>query len=207
MRFHVVLLTVAAAVAVGGTAVYATRATWLRGLASTLVCERQDDASDVVLIDNVGPYYALFARARDLEASTRTGAVIVPVLRNPWRVEPDAVADAFVEVQCRIAGLAHCETFDVDVQEPISLHVAAAAAANLRARSVQSVLLVTPGFRSMRSLEVYRSELSAHGISVHCQPVFTGLDARNWSTSTHGLQDVVLQWLKLWYYRLWVLPD
>jgi hypothetical protein len=28
----------------------------------------------------------------------------------------------------------------------------------------------------------------------------------NWTQTWHGIQDVVEQWLKLQYYRLWVLP-
>jgi len=39
-----------------------------------------------------------------------------------------------------------------------------------------------------------------------CEPAREGRDAHTWAQSWHGVEDVAEQWLKLQYYRLYVLP-
>ena len=92
--------------------------------------------------------------------------VIVPVLRSPWDEEPISVRRGIAELMCSVAGIAPCDTFEAVIKEPISLNLAFDAAATLEARGARSVLLVTPGFRSQRSLEVYGAVLGPRGIAV-----------------------------------------
>ena len=72
-------------------------------------------------------------------------------------------------------------------------------------RSVRSVILVTEGFRSRRAAEIYLHVLKPLGITVYIQPVFGSRTADNWFRSWHGIQEIGLQFIKLWYYRLAVL--
>jgi hypothetical protein len=43
------------------------------------------------------------------------------------------------------------------------------------------------------------------GIKVHCVPVFGQKSPANWTKTWHGIQDVTEQFLKLQYYRFYVL--
>lgn len=43
------------------------------------------------------------------------------------------------------------------------------------------------------------------GITVSCIPVFVGAARENWSQTWHGIQEVTEQFLKLQFYRFYVL--
>ena len=75
-----------------------------------------------------------------------------------------------------------------------------------RAQRIRSVIVVTPLFRSRRSALVYSATLGPAGVTVWCEPVQGSVGVNAWTRSWHGIQDVVQQWLKLHYYRLYVLP-
>ena len=66
-------------------------------------------------------------------------------------------------------------------------------------------MLLSPGFRSYRDDLVYDMVLNPAGIRVCCVPVFGQQTPENWMGTLHGIQEVVLQFLKLQYYRLWVI--
>lgn len=202
-RFRLALVLLLAAASFAGA--IATRRIWLRSAADSLVCPSSEVESDAALVDNVDHDYMLFARTRQLLAGGLIRDVVVPVVRRPALDEPPEVTIGVVELMCRVADLHRCDTFETALEEPISLNLARAAARELKTRSIRSVLLVTPGFRSQRALEIYAPILEAHGVTVRCQPVFGTQDPSNWFDSAHGVQDVVLQFLKLWYYRILVL--
>jgi hypothetical protein len=71
---------------------------------------------------------------------------------------------------------------------------------------IRSVLLVAPLFRSRRSALVYAAALGDAGVDSTCQPAKGLYDDGSWMQSWHGIEDVVEQWIKLQYYRLYVLP-
>ena len=89
--------------------------------------------------------------------------------------------------------------------EPISLNAALQIRDFLTTAQLRSVIVLTPGFRSQRSLLVYQAVLAPAGIKVYCVPVFGEKSAKNWMKTWHGIQDVTEQWLKLQYYRFYVL--
>jgi hypothetical protein len=182
----------------------ATREYWLRAAGNSLVCEQSAGPSDAILIDNVEANYSLFERAQRLEARGLSKVVLVPVL-NSTSDEPGAVSLGFVHVMCGISRLRNCTTFDAPEREPISLNVARRCAGELRARGIRSVIVVTEGFRSRRAAEIYRGVFAPLGITVWIQPVFGSRTPDNWFRSWHGIQEVGLQFAKLWYYRLAVL--
>jgi hypothetical protein len=90
--------------------------------------------------------------------------------------------------------------------EPISLNAAMDIRDFVEREGIKSVVVVSPLFRSRRSLLVYDATLGAAGIAVGCEPVRDHRDPHDWSDSMHGIQNVAEQWLKLQYYRLYVLP-
>jgi hypothetical protein len=197
-----VTLIITVALCIGG---YATRQAWLRLGAESLVCAPAELPSDAILIDNVEHKYILFERAQWLKAHGLASTVLVPILGSISDSEPSDVSLGFVDVMCRISRVSDCVTFHVSSVEPISLNLARGTAQELKARGVRSVLLVTDGFRSRRAFDVYAAVLGPLGITVHCQPVFGSHTPLNWSESTHGVEEVGLQFIKLWYYRVIVM--
>jgi hypothetical protein len=186
---------------------YATRGTWLRIGAQSLVCEPGHEASDAILIDLVGRGYPLFERAKVLQDKGLARTILVPVLRDQRQSEPLSLSVAVIDLMCTTAHLAQCITLDVPLAEPISLNMATRIGDDLKSRGVRSILLVTDGFRSKRSAVVYSAILRPLGIAIRCQPVFGTRSTSDWYRSRHGIQDVGLQLLKLLYYRIFVLPS
>jgi hypothetical protein len=90
--------------------------------------------------------------------------------------------------------------------EPLSLNVARQVRDFLRREHIGSVTVVSPGFRSRRSSLVYHAILGEAGIASSCVAVFGPETPENWSDSWHGRQRVGLEFVKLVYYRLYVLP-
>jgi hypothetical protein len=60
--------------------------------------------------------------------------------------------------------------------------------------------------RSHRSALLYDATLGRAGIAVRYEPVEGTRSVTTWTRSWHGIQEVAEQWLKLEYYRLYVLP-
>ena len=90
--------------------------------------------------------------------------------------------------------------------EPISLNAAYDVLRFLEREHIHSVTVVSPLFRSRRSALVYGAVLGPAGITVRCEPVRGMRDVNSWTRSWHGVQDVAEQWLKLQYYKWYVLP-
>ena len=84
-----VTLLVIVALCIGG---YATRQTWLRLGAESLVCVPAEEPSDAVLIDNVEYRYVLFERAQRLKARGLASTVLVPILGPVSDSEPNDVS-------------------------------------------------------------------------------------------------------------------
>ena len=180
---------------------------WLSAvIADSLVCDASVAPSDAILVENFDPDYLVFERASRLRRAGVAGRVLVPVASNAVTYEPNAVAVGMSEVMARIARLGPVEMVPVREVEPISLNAAYDVLRFLEQERIQSVVVVTPLFRSRRSALVYGAALGRAGISVRCEPVqgLRGVDT--WTETWHGLQGVGEQWLKLQYYRFYVLP-
>ena len=72
-------------------------------------------------------------------------------------------------------------------------------------QKVKSIIVVTPVFRSRRSLMIYDSVLAPAGITVRCSPVIGLKTVDNWTQTWHGIQEITEQFIKLQYYRFWLL--
>lgn len=189
-----------------GAAVYLARGAWLPTVAASLVCDPGEAHGDAILVDFVEHNYSLFQRAQQLQSADATRLLLVPVLTTDDDEATSRVATGVADVMCRVAQATPCTSFPVRVIEPISLNLAHRAAEELGKRGVRSVLLVTSAFRSRRSAAIFGKVMEPRGIKVHCQPVYGQRTPENWYRTWHGVQDVVLQAVKLAYYRLAVLP-
>ena len=193
-----------AVVAVLILTLWTTRSWWTVAVAGSLVCDRNPAASDAILVENFDHDYLVFERATDLRRAGLAPRVIVPV-----RADSSGLSDVALGTTELLARLAHVGPFDVvpmGQTEPISLNAAHDVLRFLQREHIRSVIVVSPLFRSRRSALVYESMLGRAGVIVRCEPVEGLQGVKTWTDSLHGIQNVVEQWLKLQYYRLYVLP-
>jgi hypothetical protein len=181
-------------------------ALWVSNLGRTLVCDEQPGPGDAILIENFDPNYLVFERAAELSAAGRASRVFVPVNAASDPTQPNIVSLGIIEVMARVAHLQDFEIIPITLTEPISLNAAYQIRAALRDARVSSVIVVAPGFRSRRSLLIYRAVLGEAGISTRCVAVFGPHTPENWTRTWHGIQEVVEQYVKLQYYRFRVMP-
>jgi hypothetical protein len=184
----------------------ATRALWMRAIGRGLVCASSVAPSDAIVVDNFDYNYLVFEHTAELQRSGIGSRIYVPAeaSRDPTRV--GTVARLIVEAMVRVADVHDPEIFPVPEREPISLNVALVVRDTLTRAGVHSVVLVTPAFRSRRAELIYERVLSPVGITVGCAPVFGSRTHETWRQSWHGVQEVTEQFLKLQYYRFYVLP-
>jgi hypothetical protein len=184
--------------------VWATRSFWTLKPGQSLVCQEQFGHSDALLLENFDPDYLVFERAAALQRKGIAEKAFIPVVAGDSEML-NTVWAGFAEVMIRIAHLTNTEVIPVVETEPISLNAADQIRDFLVKEHISSVIVVTPGFRSRRSLLVYSTVLSHAGVAVGCVPVFGLNSVNNWTSTWHGVQDVALQFLKLQYYRFYVL--
>jgi len=187
-------------------AVWAAKPWWAVSLAEGLTCSPSAQPGEALLVENFDPEPLVFARAAELARSGVSGRVLVPVraaAHDPTSTNP--VSLGITETLARVARLDKMEIIPVQEVEPITLNVAYKLRDFLTAHQVRSVTVLTQGFRSRRSYMVYSSVFNPAGISVSCFPVFGPRDATTWMTSWHGMEDVFEQFIKLQYYRFYVL--
>jgi hypothetical protein len=192
--------------ALAGAALWLTSGWWTEAIARSLVCEADSAPAEAILIENFDPTYLLFERAARLRRAGLAPRVLVPAASDPGTEEPNAVALGTAELMARIARTGAIEIVPVREVEPISLNAARDVRRFLERERIRSVIVVAPLFRSRRSALVYGATLGRAGIAVRCQPVQGARGASTWTGSWHGVQEIVQEWLKLQYYRLYVLP-
>jgi len=179
---------------------------WTVAVGRSLVCDAGVGPSDAILIENFDPDYLLFQRARELRRAGLASRVIVPIRTDRDTEAFNDVAVGIAEVMARISRIGPLEFVPVRESEPISLNVARDVQRFLQRERIDSVIVVTPLFRSRRSLLVNDAVLGPAGVAVRCEPVQKSRGVDTWTDSWHGIQEVVEQWMKLQYYRLYVLP-
>lgn len=174
-------------------------------LGQSLVCKEKMAPSDVILVDDFDADYLLFERAAQLQQQGLAPRVLVHALASHDPERPNALEQDIIELMAQMARLYRPEILPVQMIEPISLNAAYQIRDFLATTQPRSVLVVTPGFRSRRSFLVYQTVFAPAGIDVYCVPVFGTKTPQNWTTTWHGIQDVIEQFLKLQYYRFYVL--
>jgi hypothetical protein len=183
-----------------------TRGVWVPGIGRSLACTETIDRADAILVDNFEENYLLFERAAELQKAGMGPRVLVPTDMSSDSGRPSVVTSGIVELMARVAWLQAWETIPVREIEPISLNAAYQIREVLTKERIRSVVVVSPGFRSRRSSLIYRSVFGQAGVAVSCAPVFGQKSPETWTTTWHGIQEVSEQFLKLQYYRFYVLP-
>ena len=178
---------------------------WTVALAESLVCRTNAAPSDAILVENFDADYLLFERATELRRKGLAHRVLVPVRMDPTS-EPNPVGLGTAKVMAAVAHLDTLEAVPYREVEPISLNAAYDVLRFLRQQDLRSVIIVAPSFRSRRSALIYGATLGRAGIAVTCEPVPGVIDVESWTGTLHGIQNVMEQWVKLQYYRLYVLP-
>lgn len=183
-----------------------TRAWWVPAIGWSLACTSSIESPDVILIDNVDTNYHLFEMAADLKARAVGDWVLVPVTASPLDPqEPGLASRAIVDAMARVAHLDSMVLLPVKGGEPITLNVAREVRDFLKGTEARKVLLLTAGFKSKRLLLIFSRVLGEADLEVCCLPVWGTYRPETWTSRWHGIQEVVLQHVKLAYYRLWVL--
>jgi hypothetical protein len=195
----------AAAVVLCAVLTYLTRGWWAAALGQSLICAEGTATADAVVLDNLDNEFGLFRRAAELQRTREASRVLVPVATS-YEEDASFAAQEAVRAFARAAGLSDMEIIPVQIEEPISLNAAYQVRDVLVKERVRSISLLSPAFRSKRSELVYRAVLADQGITINCSPVPSRINPQAWTRTWHGIQDVVLQFSKLQYYRLWVLP-
>ncbi len=184
---------------------FLTRNYWTVKLGESLACSATPPQSDALLLENFDPDFMVFERARDLLASGVARRVLVPIAQDKTTKRANPVAIGIMNVMASSAQLPTPTVIPIPEVEPISLNAAREIRSFLVREKIPSITVVSPGFRSRRSELVYRTVLNPAGISVGCVPVFRTSPV-NWTQTWHGIEDLLEQFVKLAYYRLYVLP-
>jgi hypothetical protein len=179
----------------------------MASVGQSLVCTEGPGESDVILVENFDPNYLVFERAAALQRAGLASRALVPVQRSGDPGAANPVSLGVAEVMARQARLRAWEPVLVGETEPVTLNAAFQIRDRLAQDDVRSVIVVTPGFRSRRSALVYDAVLKDLHASVYCVPVFGRITPERWAATWHGIQQVTEEWLKLQYYRLYVLPS
>jgi hypothetical protein len=198
-RFRLIVLSAAALL------VYLTHTVWLEAIGRSLIHEQDLEPADVLLLENFDTEYLVFEMGSTLLRSGYAERVLIPIIIPEKAAGVNLVEQGFVEVMCRVARIDKCRILPVRQTEPISLNAARQIADTLESEGLDSVIVVSPRFRSARSFLVYDSVFTPRGIRVQCQAASAVRTYNNWWKTWHGLQDIGLETAKLLYYRLWVL--
>jgi hypothetical protein len=201
LKIRLTLLAIAT-VLVGGI-----RYLWMSQIGPSLICAEQVGRSDLILVDNSDQNYLLFERAAALRKAGLADKVAVPINADAGRKPvPNIVASGVAEVMARVAWLGEFEIVPIVETEPITLHTAYQVRDYMAKRRVRSVLIAVSAFRSRRTAMIYDSVMKKAGMTVRCIPVVGKSNAENWRDTWHGIESVTEQFLKLQYYRFYVLP-
>ena len=175
------------------------------GIARSLTCAASRAPSDAILVENFESSYLVYERAAQLRREGLAARVLVQTLTDPEQ-EPDEVALGRLQVMATKAQIGAIEIITTRQREPITLNAVRDMQRFLERERIRSLIVVMPLFRSRRSALVYAATLGRSGIAVRCEPVQGSVGVNNWTQTWHGIQDTMEQWLKLQYYRLYVLP-
>ena len=183
-----------------------TRGSWTVRIAGSLVCAGAPQPSDIILVENFDPSYRAFERAAELEKAGFAPRALVPVQVSDDPAAANPVSKGIADLMARQARMGAWEIIPIRLTEPISLNAAYQIRDQLVRQRVRSVIVVTAGFRSRRTSLVYQSVLHDLGTQVSCAPVFGLTTPEGWTNTWHGMQEVTEEFLKLQYYRFYVIP-
>jgi len=161
--------------------------------------------SDVILVENFDPHDLVFERAAALHKVDLAARALVPTdtSRDPERT--DLVSRGITELMVRVARLQEPAILPIRIFESISLNAAYQIRDFLTKEHLRAVIVVIDGFRSQRSLRVYRGMLAPAGIKVGCAPVFGQPPPRTGRRPDMVYKMSPSSFFKLQYYSFYIL--
>jgi len=174
-------------------------------IGQSLVCTEEISPSDVILVENFDPDYLVFERAAALQKAGFAARVLVPTPASHDPEKANPVSQGIVELMSQMAQLQNPTILPIRILEPVSLNTAYQIRDFLTKEHLRSVIVVTRGFRSKRTSLVYHAVLDRADVKVSCMPVFGQRTPKNWTMTWHGIEEVTEQFLKLQFYRFYVL--
>jgi hypothetical protein len=177
--------------------------------ARALMDDQQNPRGDVIVIETgASPAIRLFQHAADLHRAGRAPRVAITRYRESDRlaragVDVPPAFDEILRIYWRRVGLddSVVDIIPIDVQDPVTLHLARQVVAWCRDRGYRRVVLVCPRFHSRRSALSYRRFASPSSIEIAASPAPSGLGPDNWWTTKDGIEQVAFEWLRFAYYR------
>jgi hypothetical protein len=185
--------------------VYVTSSYWSDMVRNALICADEGGGGETMVLDSLDLGYDLFKEAASIQSNGTAAQVFVPLVVS-GDAESDMVAREVATTFARMARLARWEFILVPEVEPISLNAAHGVRERLQRDGIVSVTVLSPAYRSRRTELIYRRVLDGRGILLRCRPSVGRNETRSWTETWHGIQEIVLQFTKLQYYRFWVLP-
>jgi len=158
------------------------------------------------MVENFDPTYILFERAEQLQRAGRSKGILVPIQALGKPGVPNLVSRDVAATMARYARIMVWDALPIAEIEPITLHAAFQLRDRLVGQHVKSITVVTSAFRSRRSALVYGTVFGEAGILVRCEPVNSLEAPDRWTASWHDIQTVLEEFLKLQYYRFYVMP-
>jgi uncharacterized SAM-binding protein YcdF (DUF218 family) len=186
---------------------------WLSALAQTLVLSDQIQKSDAIFVENwnVPDLNALVAAAQ-LHRTGYAPSVLIARFIQTDRLSLGGIElpkdyEQVLRLYCQDAGLDlnNVETIPVEAIDPITLNMARQVSTMLHGKGVTSVILVTSFYHSRRSALTYRKFLKPLGIKLASYPVTQRFTPGNWWKTKDGINTVLMELIKLQYYRFFVL--
>ena len=171
---------------------------WLVWIGESLVHDDELTPVDLIVVEDFNESYWLYRRTANLRAQGLSDRVLVLKSRFELRGE-------LTGLLAEEAELTDYQRLESGEGEPIALGAAQALRDYLDGSRVDSILVVTMGFRSRRTHLIYTSVFEPLGIRVLCNPVLGPRRPDTWWHSWHGVQEIALEFLKLQYYRFWIL--
>src|SRR5207245_9983260 len=132
--------------------------------------------------------------------------IVVPTQASGDPEAANTVSKDIAESMARVAQIQNLQIIPIREIEPVTLNASHQIRDFLTKEHLRSVIVVTSGFRSRRSSLVYRAVLRPAGVHVYCMLVLGEHTPENWTATWHGIEDVTEQFIKLQFYRFYVLP-
>jgi len=179
---------------------------WLLLVGRSLIHEDELAPSDVIVVENFeGPFFEGLSRAVRLQEEGFSPRILVLRLLPRESGFSSTLLEQIWDSYCHAVGIHDPEIVAVKQVEPITFNIAQQLASTLEKTTIRSAILITGVFHSNRSCLTYQEVLEPLGIEIRCLPVSSVTDPDHWWQTSHDALYVVEEFLKLQYYRLFVL--
>jgi hypothetical protein len=183
-----------------------TQPTWARWIGESLVCTDGARPSDILILENFDPHYVVFERAGALQAAGMAPRALIPVEADGEQGGANPISHGIAEVMARQARLRSWTALPIRHVEPISLNAALQIREEIGRQRVRSAIVVSPALRSRRTLLIYQAVFRDSGTQLSCVSVVGSTRPQRWTSTWHGIENVAEEFLKLQYYRFYVIP-